>query len=857
MTKNLHSVIIAAALAVALPAGAQHPYQDECLPQHERIMDLLSRLTLDEKSDLMQATSFGVPRLGIAKYFHGNEALHGVIRPGRFTVFPQAIALASTWNPDLIERISTAISDEARGKWNLLRQGRDQQDQFSDLLTFWSPTVNMARDPRWGRTPETYGEDPWLSGRMGAAFVRGLQGYDKRYLKCVSTPKHFAVNNEEHNRFECDAQVSERQLREYYLAPFEACVREADAQAVMSSYNAVNGIPATANPWLLTKVLRRDWGFSGYVVSDCGAPGLLVWTHHWAKNKEAAAMMALKAGLDLECGDDVFGESLRTAYRQAMVTDADVDSAVYRILRARMRLGLFDDPDHNPYSRISPDVVGCQAHVDLALQASRQSIVLLKNDGLLPLNPKKLRRVAVVGINADKCEYGDYSGVPVGAPVSVLQGLRSTLEPQGVRVDYAPWRSAVDGLEMIPERCFPEGLRAQYYANQNLEGDARERQEPWVNYEPSNQPPDPFIPQGSFSVRWRGKLRPEVSGKYQFCFTVAGGGERLKVNGQTVVDQWWNHPVQQDRGEIELEAGREYDLEAEYFYYRDFTMARLEWRVPRPEAATRLELFGDAGRIARGADAVVAVMGINKTIEREGMDRSSIELPADQQEFLRELQKVNPRIVLVLIAGSSVALNWEQSHLPAIVNAWYPGEQGGTAVADVLTGRYCPSGRLPLTYYKTLDDVPDFGNYDLTAGKGRTYQYFRGDALYPFGYGLSYTSFRYSDLQLKDEADTVRVSFTVKNTGRMSADEVAQVYVHLPDSEGVSNPLKQLKGFRRVSIGRGRSHRVSIAIAKSQLRRWDDRQQRFVTPEGTCRFMVGASSADIRLTGELDLKGGR
>ena len=355
MTKNLHSVIIAAALAVALPAGAQHLYQDECLPQHERIMDLLSRLTLDEKSDLMQATSFGVPRLGIAKYFHGNEALHGVIRPGRFTVFPQAIALASTWNPDLIERISTAISDEARGKWNLLRQGRDQQDQFSDLLTFWSPTVNMARDPRWGRTPETYGEDPWLSGRMGAAFVRGLQGYDKRYLKCVSTPKHFAVNNEEHNRFECDAQVSERQLREYYLAPFEACVREADAQAVMSSYNAVNGIPATANPWLLTKVLRRDWGFSGYVVSDCGAPGLLVWTHHWAKNKEAAAMMALKAGLDLECGDDVFGESLRTAYRQAMVTDADVDSAVYRILRARMRLGLFDDPDHNPYSRISPE----------------------------------------------------------------------------------------------------------------------------------------------------------------------------------------------------------------------------------------------------------------------------------------------------------------------------------------------------------------------------------------------------------------------------------------------------------------------------------------------------------------------
>ncbi len=834
--KKILVIILSSVCLHAMKAQHEvYPFQNENLSRHERIMDLLGRLTLEEKSDLMQATSHGVPRLGIPKYFHGNEALHGIIRPGRFTVFPQAIALSATWNPELIHRVATAISDEARGRWNELEYGHLQHDQFSDLLTFWSPTVNMARDPRWGRTPETYGEDPYLTGRIGTAFVRGLQGDDTRYLKVVSTPKHFAVNNEEHNRFECDAQVSERQLREYYLAPFEACVREGKAAAIMSSYNAINGVPSTANPWLLRKILRHDWGFRGYVVSDCGAPGLLVWSHHYVKTKETVATLSLKAGLDIECGDDVMGEPLRRAYRQAMVTDADIDTAVYRLLDARMRLGLFDDPTHCPYSKISPSVVGCEEHVQLAFEASRQSIVLLKNEGLLPLNKRRVRSIAVVGINADKCEYGDYSGVPVGTPVSVLQGIRDKVGDR-IKVVHAPWKSAADGLELIPSECFPEGLTAHYYGNMNLEGDGKMRREPWVNYEPSNQPPDPFVPKGSFSVRWKGKLRPAVSGKYRFCFTAAGGGERLRINGHNVIDQWWNHPVQKDMGEMELEAGREYDLEAEYFYNRDFSMARLQWSVPQTERATRLELYGDAGRAVRECDVVVAVMGTNKTIEREGQDRERIDLPADQQEFLHEIHKLNPDIVLVLVAGSQLALNWENDSLPAIVNAWYPGEQGGRAVADVLFGDYNPSGRLPLTYYSTLDELPPFDDYDLT--KGRTYQYFQGHAIYPFGYGLSYTRFTVGKAVL----DGQRLLVPVKNVGKREGTETIQLYVRCLDDPAA--PLKALKGFTRLTLRPGERQTAKLELTEKTFERFDEASGTMRPMPGRYLLLYGTSSAD-------------
>lgn len=822
------------------------PFQDPSLSTNERILDLLSRLTIEEKISLLRATSPGIPRLAIDKYYHGNEALHGVVRPGRFTVFPQAIGLASMWNPDLHYQVASAISDEARARWNELEQGRLQTYRFTDLLTFWSPTVNMSRDPRWGRTPETYGEDPYLSGVLGTSFVKGLQGNDDRYLKIVATPKHFAANNEEHNRFVCNPQISERQLREYYFPAFEMCVKEGKAASIMSAYNALNDVPCTANPWLLTKVLREDWGFNGYVVSDCGGPSLLVSAMKYVKTKEAAATLSIKAGLDLECGDDVYIEPLLNAYNQYMVSKADIDSAAYRVIRARMHLGLFDDPSLNPYSKIPVTVIGSEKHKQLALESARQSIVLLKNSkNTLPIHPNKVKSIAVVGINAANSEFGDYSGAPVNEPISVLQGIRNRIGDQ-VKIVHAPWKSAKDGLELIQGDNFPEGLKAEYFDNMELKGTPKVRREEWINFEPANQAPDPFLPSSPLSIRWTGKLRPTVSGNYTFSFSFDDGC-RFSLDEKLLIDKWRSGGISIDTVSVYLEAGKDYNLKAEYYDNRDYALARLQWRVPSVAKKDRIDLYGEAGKAARECDMVIAVLGINKTIEREGKDRNDIFLPEDQREFIEEIYKVNPNTVVVLVAGSSLAINWMDKHIPAIVNAWYPGEQGGTAVAEVLFGDYNPAGRLPLTYYNSLDELPPFDDYDIT--KGRTYQYFAGKPLYPFGYGLSYTLFKYSNLHIAEQADKLIVSFNVKNTGKYDGDEISQVYVKLPDV-GVVVPAKELKGFQRTSIKKGATEKISIELDYKYLRYWNEELKEFVTPTGRYEIMVGASSEDIRLRSE-------
>lgn len=825
-------------------------FRDESSSVHERVTDLLSRLTIEEKISLLYATSPGIPRLEIPKYYHGNEALHGVVRPGRFTVFPQAIGLASMWNPDLHHQVATAISDEARARWNELDQGRLQTARFTDLLTFWSPTINMARDPRWGRTPETYGEDPYLAGILGTAFVKGLQGDDERYLKIVATPKHFAANNEEHNRFTANPRISERQLREYYLPSFELSVKDGKAASIMSAYNAINDVPCTANPWLLTKVLRHDWGFNGYVVSDCGGPSLLVSAMKYVKTKEAAATLSIKAGLDLECGDDVYMEPLLNAYKQHMVSRADIDTAAYRVLRARVQLGFFDDPARNPYSKIPVSVIGSEEHKELALEAARQSIVLLKNSkNTLPINTKKVKSIAVVGINSANSEFGDYSGTPANEPVSILQGIRD-LARDDIKIVHAPWKSAKDGMELIQGANFPEGLKAEYFDNMRLEGEPVVRTEEWINFEPANQAPDPFLPASPLSIRWTGKLRPPVSGNYTFSFSYDDGA-RLSLDGETLIDKWRGAGISIDTASIYLEAGKDYALKAEYYDDRDYALARLQWRVPEIEKKERIELYGEAGKAARECDMVIAVLGINKTIEREGKDRADIFLPEDQQEFIEEIYKINPNTVVVLVAGSSLAINWMQDHIPAIVNAWYPGEQGGTAVAEVLFGRYNPGGRLPLTYYNSLDELPPFDDYDIT--KGRTYQYFTGKPLYPFGYGLSYTTFKYGRPEIKDLGEELLISFDVRNSGQYDGDEVSQVYVKLPDV-GVVTPNKELKGFARNTIRKGENKRVEIKIRKDLLRYWDETKNHFVTPAGSYTFMIGSSSEDIHLTKEFVLE---
>ena len=836
---------------LALPGKSQNqdlPYKNPGLSTEKRVNDLLGRLTVEEKVSLLIASSPGIPRLGIDKYFHGNEALHGIVRPGNFTVFPQAIGLAGMWNPALHFKIATVISDEARARWNELEQGKKQTQHFNDLLTFWSPTINMARDPRWGRTPETYGEDPYLTGVLAVQFVKGLQGNDPRYLKVVSTPKHFAANNEEHNRFMCNAIIPEYQLREYYLPAYEACVKEGKCASIMAAYNAINNVPCTANPWLLTKVLRQDWGFNGYVVSDCGGPGNLVSSHQYVKTKELAAMVSLKAGLDLECGDNVYKEPMLNAYKLGMISMADIDTAAFRVLRARMKLGLFDDPALNPYNKLSPSIVGSPEHKALALEAARQSIVLLKNNGILPFDPKIIKSIAVVGINAANAEFGDYSGIPVGEPVSILKGIQNRVGNK-VKIVHAPWQaiSGLEGYELISKAYFPDGLKAEYFSTMTLEGESKSRTEEEVNFEPANQKPDAFTPTASMSVRWSGKLRPTLSGKYSLGF-LAHDGCRLTIDGKVVVDSWKRKATKTDFGEVELEAGKSYKLTAEYFVKRD-AVAKLYWKAPNM-VRDFTELFAPAIQAAKNCDVTVAVLGMNKNFESEGQDRESIRLSKDQELFIQAIYKANPKTVVVLVAGSSLAIDWINENIPGVMDAWYPGEQGGTAVAEVLFGDYNPAGRLPLTFYKSMDDLPAFDDYDIT--KGRTYQYFKGKALYPFGHGLSYSQFTYSNMKMVDQGSKILVSFDLKNSGKMDGDEVTQLYVKVPQLDRPL-PIKQLKGFQRVRVLKGKTATVTILLDKAQLRCWDDGSSKFITPKGSYTIMLGASSEDIRLTQLINL----
>lgn len=826
-------------------------YLNEEVPMHDRIVNLLSILTVEEKISLLRATSPGIPRLNIEKYYHGNEALHGVVRPGNFTVFPQAIGLASMWNPKLHYEIATVISDEARARWNELCLGKEQLGQFSDLLTFWSPTVNMARDPRWGRTPETYGEDPYLSGVLGKQFVKGLQGNHPRYLKVVSTPKHFAANNEEHNRFECNPQISEKQLREYYLPAFESCVVDGNSESIMTAYNAINDVPCTLNTWLIQKVLRGDWNFDGYVVSDCGGPGLLVNGHHYVKTKEAAATLSIKAGLDLECGDDVYIEPLLNAYKLGMVSDADIDSAAYHVLRARMRLGLFDDPNHNPYNKISPSIIGSESHKALALEAARQSIVLLKNENnILPINLKKLKSIAVVGINAGSCEFGDYSGTPVGEPISILQGIKDRVGDK-VKVNYAPWVSSQDGYELIDKSYFPNGLTAKYFTSNDLKGTYKERIDDWVNFEPANQAPDPFLPKSPISIQWQGDLCPNISGKYTIGFKTDDGC-RLYIDDKLLIDSWRTRSAETDQVELELKAGQKYKIVAEYFDSGGEALAKLYWKIPDKENKNILTYYGDAEQVVKSSDLTIAVLGINKSIEREGQDRKDISLPKDQEDFIKAVYKLNPNTIVVLVAGSSLAINWIDENIHGIINAWYPGEQGGRAVAEVLFGDYNPAGRLPLTYYKSIDDLPPFDDYDIT--KGRTYQYFKKDVLYPFGYGLSYTQFNYTNLVMKEDIQggVIDFSFDLENIGNYDGEEVAQLYIKFPDSVK-EKPIKQLKGFDRVFLKRNQKKTIHLTLNLKDVRLWDVDAAKFITPKGKYEIFIGPSSDKVELKAGFEL----
>jgi beta-glucosidase len=848
--------------------GVKDVYEDPEADVDKRVYDLLSQMTIKEQISLLTASAPAIPRLGVEKYFHGNEALHGVVRPGNFTVFPQAIGLASTWNPALIQEVATAVSTEARARWNELDQGKKQLRNNTDLLAFWSPTVNMARDPRWGRTPETYGEDPYLSSQIGVSFVKGLQGDDPKYLKVVSTPKHFMANNEEHNRFSCKVEAPESILRNYYLPAFQALVTQGKAQSIMTAYPAINGVPCTGNKWLITEVLRKEWGFNGYVVSDCGAVGHMFGRHHYVDSYENAVAAAIKAGLNLECGG-VFDENLSLALQKGLINEQDITSAAYHVLQARFRLGIFDDPSLVPYTKISPAVVGSEKHRQLALETARQSIVLLKNNGILPLNPNKIKSVAVLGINAATPEYGDYSGVPVNDPVSPLDGIIKRVGDK-VKVHTLPWIGNLSQHEIIrPEFLFhkeadgslKKGLKAEYFSDPEFKDLFSSVIEAQINFDPINQPPNPNVPKEPMSVRWSGVVKPVVSGTYEIGI-IKSGLMRLFLNGEKLFDNNAN-----ERGvfskSIDLTAGQSYDLVAEYAYKRGFSWSgsmegqpdmlysALLWKAPNQQS---VGLYAKEKALAKKSDVAIVVLGINKSIESEGQDRQYITLPADQQQFIKEIYKANPKTILVLVAGSQLSVRWEQDHIPAIVNAWYPGEQGGTALAEILFGDYSPAGRLPLTYYESLDELPAFDDYLVT--NGRTYMYFDKKPIYPFGYGLSYTTFDYSNLSVEKPAisigETIHVQLDVKNTGRCDGDEVVQLYLKNVNPKEV-RPIRELRNFQRIHLKKGETQTVKFALDRNALSYWTS-DNHFVIDPGEYEIQIGASSADIRQTVRFTVK---
>ncbi len=830
-------------------------YENPDLPVKQRVKDLLSRMTLEEKISQLGSYSPAVERLGIPEYDWWNECLHGVARAGVATVFPQAIGMAATWHQELIFRTAKAISDEARAKHHeALREGKRAQ-YFG--LTFWSPVVNMARDPRWGRTQETYGEDPYLTSRMGLAFVKGLQGSDSKYFKLIATPKHYAVNNEEAVRHTGSANVNERELREYYLSQFEACVKEAHAQSVMGAYNAVNSTPCCANARLLTEILRKEWGFDGYVVSDCGAIHDIFEGHKFFPTPEEASAASIKAGCDLNCGQ-TYQRYLPNAVKQGLVSEKEIDRALTRLFRARFQLGMFDPPNRVPFAHIPISVVDSPKHRELALQVARESIVLLKNEGgFLPLS-KNLKSIAVVGPNANSLQFGNYSGQASKA-VSPLGGIRKKVSHQTI-VNYSGGCQISDNIfNPIPSEYLrpaggktgEHGLKAEYFGNKDLAGEPELIQiDPVVDFDWGGGTPDSQISSDKFSARWTGELIPPKTGAYKIG-VVTDDGVRFYFDGKLVVDEWHDRAAQQNTITVHLESNRRHKIQMDYFEDMGDAVAKLVWNC---NEAGENSLEEQALRLAQKSDVVIAVMGLDQTLEAEEMDRTRLDLPGVQKEFLKKLSAVNPNIVLVLENGSPVALPWCAEHAPAILEAWYPGEEGGTAIADVIFGDYNPAGRLPLTFYASTEQLPPMSDYDLT--HGRTYMYLKEKPLFAFGFGLSYTSFEYKNLKLNYKifgpADSLNVSFRLSNTGQCDGDEVVQFYVRALHSENLTQN-KILKGFRRLHLKAGKNRVVEFKLPIANLACYNTEKKAFVTEPGNYEVQVGTSSDDIRVTAKFEV----
>jgi beta-glucosidase len=631
---------------------------------------------------------------------------------------------------------------------------------------------------------------------------------------------------------------------------------EAKAQSIMSAYNKVNWIPSTASRFLLTDVLRKEWGFDGYVVSDCGAACNIFNTHHFTGSYEEAAAAAIKAGMDLECsgGCSLIKNYLKPAWQQHLVTDNEINNAVKNVLRVRFRLGLFDKDGRNPYDTIPASVVGNVQHQQLALEAAQKSIILLKNtNNMLPLDIKKIHSIAVIGHNADINVYGGYSGEPLNQPVTPLQGIRN-IAGNDLTINYVPTRLDNFSLEMIPSDVLQnvndaKGLDAEYFSNKTLEGSPKKRIDAQINLNYKDNPPDPFFPAGNKSVRWTGWLVPPVTGEYLLGVS-SDDGARMWFDGEQKINSWVSRGEILDTFKVMLEAGKKYPVKIEYFDLGGDAVCRFWWRSPFSKERT----YPAQEAAAKKSDVVVAIVGTGLYTEREGHDKENLNLPGDQLAMLKAVYKVNSNMVVVMVTGSQYAVGWIKDSIPGIINMYFGGEQQGNAIANVLFGNYNPSGKVPLTYYENLDKVPAMNKYEIS--EGRTYMYYQGQPLYEFGYGLSYTNFKYGNLQIKktqqNKKDIFSVELVVENTGGRDGEEVVQLYTSYPEAKHAA-PLRQLKGFKKVFIAAGKKLQVSFTLTKDDISFWNEDVKSWQNEKGNVMINIGASSKDIRLQSVLDL----
>jgi beta-glucosidase len=821
-------------------------WRDPSLSVEDRAANLVAQMTLEEKARQAGHTAPAIPRLGVPEYNWWNEGLHGVARAGIATVFPQAIGMAASWDVPLMHDVANVISDEFRAKY-LKTVHPDGGSDWYRGLTVWSPNINIFRDPRWGRGQETYGEDPYLTAQIAIAFIKGLQGDDSHFFKTIATSKHYAVHSgPESTRHQEDIHPSAHDLEDTYLPAFHDTVVDGHVQSIMCAYNAVDGIPACANETLLKTHLREAWGFDGYVVSDCGAAANIFRKDALAYTDDPAEGVALafKAGMDVICGDyrnnmSTEPEHIVDAVKRGLLDEAVLDQALRRLFEARIRLGLFDP--QLPFPDIKADDYDTDAHNALALNMAQKAMVLLKNEGgLLPLREAP-STIAVIGPNADSIEalLGNYNGIP-SHPMTVLDGIRARFKDS--QIIYAQGTGLIgpvsprvpDDALCVDSDCKQHGLQADSFEDASLSGaptESRVEDNVQIMWAGTNR---------DAATRWTGFLRAPKSGSYRLHLA-SDNGYRLWVDDKLLVDNWDADERSRAVAEpVDLQEGQSYSLRIEAAQTGRRGFERLLWDPPGNRG-------DEAVAAAQSADLVVFVGGLDATIEGEEMDveapgfsggdRTSIDLPAPQEELLERVQATGKPVVLVLMSGSALGVNWADENIPAIVQAWYPGGPGGTAVAQLLAGDFSPAGRLPVTFYRSVDQLPPFPDYSMS---GRTYRYFEGEALYPFGYGLSYTRFAYSDPEASPAQigadDTVTISVDVANTGDMDGDEVVELYLTHPGIDGA--PVRSLEGFQRIHLARGEKQRVQFELSARSISVVDTKGARRIDP-GTVDVWIG------------------